>query len=150
MSLPQDIVVGGATIHKINKVLTLPTNASTTAASAGLTSIADAVTSSGLGGLFDAAPGITAFIPTNGALDNISSVVEQLSVRQLQSVLLLHLVAGATVFSTDIPPGPSNVTSALGEVILLNNNSTGIYVDQSQVVAPDVILFNGVAHVISR
>lgn len=146
----QDIVVGGATIHKINRVLTLPTNASTTALSAGLTSIVDVVTAAGLGGLFDASPGITAFVPTNGAFANITSVTAQLSVRQLQSALLLHFVSGVTLFSTDIPTGVSNVTSALGEDITLTNNNTGIYVDAAQVVAPDVILYNGVAHVISR
>lgn len=143
-------MVGGATVHKINKVLTLPTNASATATAAGLTSAVDAIAASGLGGLFDAAPGITAFVPTNGAFDGISSVAAQLSVRQVQAVLLLHLVAGATVFSPGIPAGTTEVASALGENVTLTNNGTGIYVDGAQVVTPDVILFNGVAHVISR
>lgn len=142
-------MVGGATIHKIDAVLTLPTNASTTATAAGLTTLVDVVNATGLTGLFDAAPGITAFAPTNEAFEAIADVTAQLGVGQLQTVLYLHLVSGATVFSPDIPSGVSEVTSALGENVTLTSNGT-ILVDSAHVVVADVILFNGVAHVIDR
>lgn len=143
----KDIVVGGATIHKIDSVLTLPSNASTTAGLAGLTGITDAISAAGLDGLFDAAPGITAFIPTNEAFEAIAGIAAQLSTEELQNVLLLHLGAEATLYSTDIPIGRSVVTSALGQNVTINNNGT-ISVDNSKVVLPNIILSNGVGHVI--
>lgn len=145
----QDIVVGGATIHKIDNVLTLPTNATNTASLAGLTSIVSAINSSGLAGLFDAAPGITVFVPTNEAFAAIGTVAAQLTTKQLQNVLLLHLTTAATVYSPDIPTGQSVVTSALGENVTLANNGT-IFVNNAQVVLPNIILSNGVGHVISK
>lgn len=145
-------MVGGATIHKIDSVLTLPTNATNTARLAGLTGIVGAVNSSGLAGLFDASPGATVFIPTDEAFAAIGAVAARLTTRQLQNVLLLHLLAAGAagpVYSPDIPAGQSVVTSALGENVTLVNNGT-ISVNGAQVVLPNVILSNGVGHVISR
>lgn len=140
-------MAGGATIHKIDSVLVLPSNATTTAGLAGLAGITDAISAAEFDGLFDAAPGITTFIPTNEAFEAISKVTAQLSTEELQSVLLLHLVADTTLFSTNIPTGQSVVTSALGQNVTLTNNGT-ISVNNAKVVLPNIILLNGVGHVI--
>lgn len=142
-------MAGGATVHKIDAVLTLPTNATTTATLAGLSSIVDVLVASELDGLFDFAPGITAFIPTNDAFDAIGTVAAALSVEQLQSVLFLHLVTGSVVFTTHIPTGETALASTLGENITVVNNGS-IFVNNAQVSVPDVILLNGVGHVVSK
>lgn len=149
MKTLQDIVVGGATIHKIDTVLTLPTNASTTATLAGLTRITGALTAADLVSLFDAAPGITAFVPVDEAFAAIDGTVQALSTNELQRVLLLHLVVGEVVFSTGIPGGETAVTTSLGENITLANDGMAIDVDGNHVVQADVLLSNGVAHLIN-
>lgn len=145
----QDIVVGGATIHKIDSVLTIPTDAATTVTLAGLTGIADALTSADLLSLFDNAPAITAFVPVDAAFAAIAETAATLSTAALQRVLLLHLVVGEVVFSTGIPEGETEVATALGEDITLSNDGTTIEVNGNHVVQADVLLSNGVAHLIS-
>lgn len=93
---------------------------------------------------------ITAFMPTNDAFDAISEFMGTLSIHQLQSVLLLHLVPEEVDFSPDIPRGQSAVTSALGQnVILNNNNNGGIFANNAEVILPNVIFQNGVGHIIN-
>lgn len=142
-------MVGGATIHKIDTVLTLPTNASTTAALAGLTGITGALAAADLASLFDAAPGITAFVPLNEAFAAINGTVQALSTSELQRVLFLHLLVGDVVFSSEIPAGETAVLTTVGENITLANSGTGIDVNGNHVVQPDVLLSNGVAHLIN-
>lgn len=143
-------MVGGATIHKIDTVLNLPTNASTTATLAGLLGITGALVSADLVSLFDAAPGITAFVPVNEAFAAINGTVQSLSINELQRVLFLHLIVGDVVFSTDIPSGETAVTTVLGEnITLANNDGTGIDVNGNHVVQANVLLSNGVAHLIN-
>lgn len=149
LTTTQDIVVGGATIHKIDTVLTLPTNASTTATLAGLTGITDALTSADLVSLFDAAPAVTVFVPVNEAFAAIGDTVQALSAGQLQRVLLLHLLVGDVVFSTSIPDGETDVVTALGENITLANSGTALDVSGNHVVQANVLLSNGVAHLIN-
>lgn len=147
--ITQDIVVGGATIHKIDTVLTLPTNASTTATLAGLTGITGALASADLVSLFDAAPAVTAFVPVNDAFAAVGDTVQALSAGQLQRVLLLHLLVGDIVFSTGIPEGETEVVTVLGENITLANSGTAIDVNGNHVVQANVLLSNGVAHLIN-
>ncbi|KAI3401075.1 hypothetical protein diail_219 [Diaporthe ilicicola] len=145
-----DIVVGGATIHKIDTVLTIPTNASTTAAAAGLTRIAGALTSTGEVEFFDSEPNVTIFIPSNEAFDAITDVVANLTTDQLQQALLKHIVVGAVVYSPSIPAGDTSVESALGEYNTLANTDGVITINNATVITADILLSNGVGHLIDR
>lgn len=146
----QDIVVGGATIHKIDSVLTIPTNASTTATVAGLTGIVGALTSAGLVETIDTEPNITVFIPSNEAFEAIADTVAGLTTEQLQQVLLKHIVQGAVIYSPSIPAGETVVESALGEHLTITNKDGTIIVNDATVISADILLSNGVGHLIDR
>lgn len=151
MNVPpiQDIVVGGATIHKINAVLTVPTDAATTAPLANLTAVTSALSAAHLVSVFANTPDSTVFVPTNDAFAAIDDTVAALSTSQLQQVLLYHLVAGSVVFSPAIPAGSSDVTTVLGEDVEITSDGGAIAVNGNPVVVADVLLSNGVAHVIA-
>lgn len=146
----QDIVVGGATIHKIDSVLTIPTNASTTATAAGLTGIVGALTAAGEVEFFDTEPDVTIFIPFNEAFEAIADTVASLNTEQLQQVLLKHIVQGAVVYSPSIPAGDTVVESALGEHLNITNTDGTITVNDATVISADILLSNGVGHLIDR
>lgn len=90
---------------------------------------------------------MTVFIPTNAAFESISSTTATLTQAQLQDVLTLHVLNNAVVYSPSIPSGTTSLPTVNGEDVTIVNNGT-ILIDQATVIAPNVVLRNGVAHVI--
>lgn len=144
----KDIAAGGAIVHKIDSVLTVPRNASTTASAAGLTAIVDALVAAELAVTVDTLADITVFIPTNDAFAAISSVTSTVTKAQLRSVLTLHVLSGSVFYSVDIPSGTTELPTVSGENITIVNDGSTITVDQAKVIVPNVALRNGVGHVI--
>ncbi|KAJ4386286.1 hypothetical protein N0V93_009179 [Gnomoniopsis smithogilvyi] len=142
-----DIAAGGAIVHKIDSVLTVPRNASTTAQAAGFTDLVDALVSACLADTVDNLADVTVFIPTNAAFEAIESTTATLTQEQLQQVLTLHVLNDAVVYSPSIPSGTTQLPTVNGENVTVVNNGT-ITVNQATVIAPNVVLRNGVAHVI--
>lgn len=87
-------------------------------------------------------------MPVNEAFAAINGTVASLSTNELQRVLLLHLIVGEVVFSTGIASGETAVAAASGENVTLANSGTAIDVNGNHVVQADVLLSNGVAHLI--
>lgn len=92
---------------------------------------------------------MTVFIPTNAAFEAIASTTATLTQTQLQQVLTLHVLSDAVVYSPSIPSGTTPLPTVNGEDVTVVNNGT-ITIDQATVIAPNVILRNGAAHVIDR
>jgi uncharacterized surface protein with fasciclin (FAS1) repeats len=123
------------------------------------------------------ARGMTLFIPNNEAFTcDVNNTLESLQNNQtalavlLQNhvccivsssfqawayhFLFLQYINGTTLYSTQIA-NESNVTTAAGEPMQFLSNDTGIFLEgangtYAQVVRPDVLLDNGVAHIIDR
>jgi transforming growth factor-beta-induced protein len=93
----------------------------------------------------------TVFAPTNAAFASLLTAIGQTSINDipesvLKSVLQYHVVANATVLSTQLTNG--DVTTASGENVTVNISS-GVKLNASaNVVAADVKATNGVVHVI--
>ncbi|KXT01321.1 hypothetical protein AC578_2703 [Pseudocercospora eumusae] len=140
-----NIQVGGITIHKIDQVLTIPAKASVVAQAAGLTSAVDALTKASLAKVVDSLANLTIFVPTNEAF---KSVPADISVETLTEVLTYHAVKGSVLFSTDL--SNTSVTTLQGADIVVTVSDDGVMVNQAKVVKADVLIANGVAHVIDR
>lgn len=147
-----DIFATNGVIHGIDAVLTLPTvvdhainNPALFEELVGAVVAADLVETLSSDGPF------TVFGPRNEAFDDISEVVEGLTVEQLTTVLTYHVVAG-NVRSENLSDGPvptvsgQDVTVALGEAVTIIDTDGGV----STVLAADVQGTNGVVHMIDR
>ena len=105
-------------------------------------------------GLVDALKGdgpLTVFAPTDEAFAKLpEGIVEQLlkpeNIEQLKAILLYHVVSGK-VMSADAA-GLSAATTLQGSDLAIKSDMGKLYLNESQVVIPDIETSNGVIHVI--
>lgn len=85
-------------------------------------------------------------MPVNEAFQAAGSAFEGASVETLTAVLAYHVVNGSVVFSTDVANG--KVATYGGEDLTLSVVDGTIFVNTAKVIIPNILLSNGVAHVI--
>ena len=136
----------GGVIHIIDTVLTIPESDSSTAVAANLTSLAGALTTANLVSTVDALSDVTIFAPSNAAFEAIGSAVGTLSTAQLTSILTYHVVQGTVGYSTLL----SNTTlkTVNGENVTITIEDGDVFVNSAKVITPNVLVNNGVVHVI--
>lgn len=92
---------------------------------------------------------VTIFVPLNVAFEAIGSVLTGGNQSTLQEVLTYHVIQDNIIFS----PSISNTTVATvqgGNVTLSVTNNGSVFVNNAKVVLPNVLLYEGVAHIIDR
>jgi uncharacterized surface protein with fasciclin (FAS1) repeats len=90
---------------------------------------------------------ITVFAPTNAAFAAIANVT--LSKEQLTEVLEYHVIAGTVAYSTLLTNGEKVATAEGDDVTITLANGT-VLVNDAKVVEADVLISNGVVHVIDK
>ena len=95
----------------------------------------------------------TVFAPTNDAFADLLGVLGYSSLDEipdelLEQVLQYHVIASASLLSTDLSDGQSAETLLSGESISVTIDGSDVFINDSQVIAPDVEAINGVVHVI--
>ncbi|KPI37347.1 uncharacterized protein AB675_10289 [Cyphellophora attinorum] len=142
-----DIIQGGSiSIHKIDRVLTLPENLAITLSEvAGASTIVDAAIVADLSETLTTVEDLTIFVPNDAAFEAIGSVLATANLETLQSVLQYHAITGAVFFAEDV----TNTTSpSLAGNLTLSVIDGAVFVNEAKVIIPNIILSNGVAHVI--
>lgn len=91
---------------------------------------------------------ITVFAPTNAAFAKIADTAASLSTAQLTSVLAYHVVAGAVAYSTGLKEGVTSVKTVQGQSVKVTAGPAGVSANDAKVVTADVLVSNGVVHVI--
>jgi basic membrane lipoprotein Med (substrate-binding protein (PBP1-ABC) superfamily) len=146
----------GSIVTGVNPVTgeLLPTVADVLAASAPEFSVlAAAVDAAGLGDVLVNGGPFTIFAPTDAAfaalLEELGVTAEELlaDTETLTAVLTYHVVPGAYLSGTILSAMPESVTTVNGADLALTYGDT-LMVNQANVVATDVLLRNGVIHVI--
>ncbi|KAH6695006.1 FAS1 domain-containing protein [Plectosphaerella plurivora] len=139
----------GGTIHVIDRVLSVPQGVASTLRDANLTAALGAVQRANLGDTLSQASDITVFAPNNEAFARIASLGGDLNETTLQSILSYHVIEGEVLYSDMI----ENTT-----VRSLDNNTDltisvidgNVFVNNAEVVIQDVLISNGVVHVINN
>ena len=89
---------------------------------------------------------ITVFVPSNRAFANIGSILANASETDLQDILKYHVVNNTLGYSSDLKNG--TLTTADGEDLNIAIYNGTVYVNEAKVIVPDVLISNGVLHVI--
>lgn len=155
----QDIKLGnGIIIHKIDTVLSFGAPFQLFTARAKLLAMNAAVEAAQLGLAFGEteadSPAVnisdfTIFVPNDAAFEAIGSVLQDADQETLQAVLSHHMIENNVIFSTAL--GNVTVPSAQGIDLTFTVLPDGTaWVNGAKILLPNVILFNGVAHIIDR
>jgi uncharacterized surface protein with fasciclin (FAS1) repeats len=102
----------------------------------------------GPGGTEEASRDLTVFIPVNEAFSLIGSQINAADNDTLRAVLSYHIINNNIIFS----PALSNKTVPSLEgtdlTITLSNDGSSAFVNGAKIVLPNIILSNGVCHLI--
>ncbi|ETN45713.1 uncharacterized protein HMPREF1541_09546 [Cyphellophora europaea CBS 101466] len=82
-----DITIGDIVVHKIDSVLSIPNNITTTGPQVGGTAAVPYIEAAGLAETLDIVPDLTLFVPTNDAVDAIGSVLAGASIEFVAEIL---------------------------------------------------------------
>lgn len=132
----------------IDHVLTIPKSISETASFANLTSLTTALSQVQLVDTVNNLQHATVFAPTNTAFDMVNSHSPDLGSDQLAHILKYH-VAPQVKYSTDLL-NDGNVRNLDDEDIQITSDENGVKADAATVIIPDVLVSNGVVHVIDE
>ncbi|KAF1841953.1 Fasciclin-domain-containing protein [Cucurbitaria berberidis CBS 394.84] len=144
-----DVNFTGGVIHIIDRLLVLPENAVDTLSAANLTSLRGAINATGLVDTVNNTPNITIFAPSNEAIQNIGSAFANLTTEQITDILTYHVVTGDIGYSSSLENGTS-LTTANGGNLTIIVGTGGIFVNNARVITSDVLIANGVVHVIDE
>jgi transforming growth factor-beta-induced protein len=145
-----DVMATNGIIHIIDEVLLPPTEDIVEKAlsfnPAEFNTLVAAVIQADLVGTLQSEGPFTVFAPTDAAFAELGVDLASLSKEDLTSILLYHVVPG-NIFSSDLSEG--SVATANGAMISVSLSS-GVQINESNVIIANVQTTNGVIHVIDK
>ncbi|CAO2647904.1 Nn.00g088260.m01.CDS01 [Neocucurbitaria sp. VM-36] len=145
-----DVNFTGGVIHIIDRLLVLPENALDTLSAANLTSLRGAINATELSDTVNNTPNITIFAPSNEAIQNIGSALANLTTDQITDILTYHVVTSGPIgYSSSLENG-TELETANGESLTITVGDGGIFVNNARVTISDLLIANGVVHVIDE
>lgn len=142
-----DLAFTNGVVHVIDALLTIPRPISETVVAGNFSSLATAATRANLIPTLDNTRDLTVFVPNNAAFQAIASVAANLTVAELTAVLGYHVIAGTVAYSTTLKSGAVRTLNGQNVNIRVETNGT-VFVNQARVITADILVANGVAHVI--
>ncbi|KAI1331999.1 FAS1 domain-containing protein [Xylariaceae sp. FL0255] len=138
----------GGTIHIIDGLLAIPGNVSNTLSDANLTAADGAISTTNLTPNITSASDITIFAPNNDAFNTVGSIFSNLTSGQVAKIITYHVVNGTVAYSNNITN--ETLTAMDGQNINLTNINGTIFANGARVTVPDILLDNGVLHVVDQ
>lgn len=137
-------------IHVIDRFLVLPETVSDTLTTANLTGLRGALNATDLLEAVDTTPDVTIFAPTTEAFENIGSLLANASTEDIASILTYHVVNGTVGYSSGIENGTVLTTLNGANLTITIGDEGRIFVNSARVTIADVLIANGVVHVIDE
>ncbi|KAI1870581.1 uncharacterized protein JN550_005124 [Neoarthrinium moseri] len=138
----------GGTIHIIDSVLTIPMNVTDTLSKSNLTAAAGAIRTANLEKVLGDLRDVTIFAPNNDAFNAIGNLAANMSTDDLAKILGYHVINGTVAYSTDLRN--QTVTSSSGQELRITVEDGAVFVNAARVTIPDLLVSNGVVHVINQ
>ncbi len=144
----QDIEFTGGVIQIIDDLLIPPTNIIETTTAFNLNSFQGALYASKENGTFNTA-NVTVFAPSNSAFEALGPAIINMTAEELATVMDYHLVPGGVFYSTSLTNG-TELTTHQGGKLTIRQSGNNFYINSAQLLTTDVLIANGVLHVIDN
>ena len=138
----------GGVIHIIDEFLTIPLNVSESAIQLGLSSAVGALEAAGLVDTLDGLSDVTVFVPNNEAFQRVASAIATADIMTLTSVLEYHVINGTVAYSTLL--SNTTIPTLNGDNVTISLRDNSVFVNGAEVIVPNVLVGNGVVHVIDN
>lgn len=148
-SSPYTTTFAGGVIHIIDHFLVLPNNLTNTAVQINLQSAVGALQVTNLSQPLDLMSDVTVFLPDNAAFQAVGASIATSSIADLTRILEYHVVNGSVLYSTSLMNG-STLTAMNGIGLDITMEDGDIFVNSAKVLTPNVLVGNGVVHVIDN
>jgi len=141
------------TIYVVNAVIDVPGDLTAAIDFYNLTAFGQALETAGLLSELNTTHGVTLFAPTDAAFTTAASQLQNATSNTtlLRIILENHIINGSSVYTSNLI-ADSGQTSAAGESLSATFNSSGSFIQNgnstAKITSPDVILWNGVVHII--
>ncbi|CZR54248.1 related to TGF beta induced protein ig-h3 precursor [Phialocephala subalpina] len=147
-----NIMFTGGVMHIVDTVLTVPQPPSNSAVNSSLTSLAGALKSTNLLTAIDSLKDVTIFAPSNDAFAAISSDTSTLTTQQLAGILKYHVINGSVAYSSLITTSLANQSfpTLSGGSVNVRVEDSKVFVNSAQVTITDILVSNGVIHVLDN
>ncbi|KAI6709461.1 hypothetical protein JHW43_008001 [Diplocarpon mali] len=142
-----DVPFAGGTVHVIDTVLSLPGMPSGAAVASNLTALAGALTKANLVSAVNGLKDVTIFAPSNAAFQRIGSAAGSLTGDTLTKVLEYHVVNGTVGYAGRLMNMSLPTLEGAQVKVEVGNK---VFVNSAEVIVTDVIVANGVLHVIDN
>jgi len=137
-------------IHIIDKLLLIPLSVSATLIAGNFTALAGAATQANLVAPLEDLSDITIFCPNNDAFQRLAASNVTVTDDQLAEILQYHVVQGTVGYSTTLANN-TKLPTLNGEELDITISADGaVFVNSARVINADVLLENGVLHVIDE
>ena len=133
-------------MHIIDTPLMMPTRMTDTLVSKGYTGALGALRQAAIEEPLNNAADMTLFVPSNDAFNSIGSVINTMTIDQLTTVLNYHVVQGQVLYSQLIAAGTQR--TAQGANLNFRAVNGSLFVNSARVITTDLIIANGVVHVL--
>lgn len=128
----------------------MPETVSDTLTTANLTGLRGALNATDLLDAVDAIPDVTIFAPSTEAFANIGSALANASTEDIASILTYHVVNGTVGYSSGIANGTVLTTLNGANLTITIGEEGRIFVNSARVTIADILVANGVVHVIDE
>lgn len=142
-----DIPCHKGVVHIVDKVLWFPRYASQTLTEGWAGAMLAALSSSGQQALVDTTSNVTVFVPTNNALEAALGGGPP-DAAALKDIIETHVAKGS-LFASDILSKDS-LDMYNGKTVSIEKSNGDVFVGGAKVILPNVILRNGVMHVLDK
>jgi uncharacterized surface protein with fasciclin (FAS1) repeats len=136
-------------IHGTSTNMVLPEGIVNTTRLNHFTGFLQLIEKSGTGDLLESLKDVTIFIPRNEAVSKVSPMMDLLTPCQLSAIIAYHAVPNAVLYSPSIGGGNHSFKTLGGSTIKIHHGRRDtLHVNDATVLRTDVLLMNGVAHII--
>ncbi|KAN0107849.1 FAS1 domain containing protein [Hyaloscypha variabilis] len=145
-----DLPFTGGVVQIIDSLLVPPGNITTTCQEYNFTSFEGALYAADLLTSDSSTSNLTIFAPQNAAFQAIGSAITSMSSSDLAKIMNFHTIPNQVLYSPSLKNNSVLTTLEGGKLTVTRADNNAVYINSAQVLAPDIMIGNGVLHVIDN